>query len=123
MLPPPAPALLTESNILPVMHYYATSGTIAFRSYLSQGVVFHDICHLGRDYIQACLHFLFPFPNWSWIARELPDQHYLVAPSSVEWRDEVIQAGELSFGGIPFFVVPYDFRFFNGGILLKEYWI
>lgn len=123
MIPPPSTALLAESNILPVMRYYATPGTTALRQSLCQGVVLHDLRHVGPDYLLSCLRLLFPTPNWNWNIRELPDHHYLISPPSEEWKDEVIRAGDISFGGIIFPATLYDFRFFNGGTELKEYWI
>lgn len=123
MLPPPAPALLTESNILPVMRYYATLGTIALRNSLSQCLVLRDTRCVGPDYLLSCLRLLFPFNNWTWTLKELPDHHYLVVPPSIEWKDDIIRAGEIAFGGIVFTATIYDFRFFNSGTLLKEFWI
>lgn len=120
MIPPPVPALLAEANILPVMRYYATPGTIALRNTLSQGVVLRDTKFVGPEYLLSCLRLLFPFSQWNWNLHELPDHHYLVSAPSEEWKDDVIRAGEVSFGGITFTATNYNFCFFNGGIQLKE---
>lgn len=123
MLPPPALALLAESNVLSIIHYYATPGTIALHKTLSQGVVLRDTQFVGPEYLKSCLRLLFPFPNWNWNLRELPDHHYLVDSPSNEWKDDIIRAGEVSFEGIVFLATNYDFCFFNGRVQLKEDWI
>lgn len=105
------------------MRYYATPGTIALRKTLSQGVVLRDTHSVGPEYLLSCLRLLFPFHNWNWNLRELPDHHYWVSPPSEEWKDDIIRSGGISFGGITFQATLYDFCYFNGGVELKEFWI
>lgn len=64
---------------------------------------------------------MFPFPNWTWIARELRDHQYLMASLNIDWRDEVLHAGQLILGDIPFAITPYDFASFNKGVHLRSY--
>lgn len=80
MLPPPNFPLITEANTLPILLYYAISGTIKLWETLSQGLILHDTSSLGPIYIQDNLHHSFPFLRWTWIARELLDNQYFVLP-------------------------------------------
>lgn len=84
MLPLPNFPLSTEANTLPVLRYYATPGTTKLRETLSKGLILHDTNSLGPLYIQDKLHLAFPFPQWTWIARELPENQYFVLPPTPE---------------------------------------
>ncbi|KAF3341597.1 hypothetical protein FCM35_KLT00235 [Carex littledalei] len=106
-----------------VVRYYATPATSQFRNSLSQGVVLTDSRNLGAQYIQAHLHRLFPIPRWTWIARELPNNQYLIAPPDLEWRNAVLRERQLLLGDIPFPVQAYEFTRFNNGRSLKNYWV
>lgn len=123
MLPPPNPSLLTEANTLPVMRYYATPGTIKLRQSLSQGLLLHDTHCLGAQFIQDNLHLSFPFPQWGWIARELPDNHYFILPPDPSWRDEMINARSIKLVDVTFPVTGYNFHRFNQGNSLRTYWV
>lgn len=122
MLTPPMP-LSQEAHLLPAICYFETPATSQFRHSLSQGLVLTDCRRQGATYIQDQLSHLFPIPRWTWIARELGDDQFLVAPPDLEWRDQVLAARSLNLGGIPFSVKPYDFHQFNGGRRLQAYWI
>ncbi|XP_078179603.1 uncharacterized protein LOC144573724 [Carex rostrata] len=120
---PMLPSLPQEAHLLPVIRYFETPATAQFRHSLSQGLVLTDIRRKGATYIQDLLTYLFPVPKWTWIARELGDDQFLVAPPDLEWRDQVLAAKSLNLGGIPFPMKPYDFHHFNGGRRLQEFWI
>ncbi|KAF3339528.1 Cellular nucleic acid-binding protein [Carex littledalei] len=121
--PIPTPERLHEASILPPMRYYATPATSQFRNSLSQGVVLTDSRNLGAQYIQAHLHRLFPIPRWTWIARELPNNQYLIAPPDLEWRNTVLREHQLLLSDIPFPVQAYEFTRFNNRQSLKNYWV
>lgn len=121
--PTPTPEKLQEASILPPIRFHATPATTQFRRSLNQGVVFTDTRRLGAHYIQAHLHRLFPVPQWTWIARELSDNQFLVAPPDTAWRSTVLRDRHFVLGDIPFPVQSYDFNRFNKGNRLKNYWV
>lgn len=121
--PIPTPDRLREASILPPMRYYATPGTTQFRNSLSQGVVLTDVRGLGAHYIQSHLHRRFPVPRWNWIARELPDKQFLIAPPDLDWRARVLREPNLLLGDIPFPIQAYEFARFNNGRRLHTFWV
>lgn len=123
MLPPPNLPLLTEANTLPVLRYYATPGTTKLRETLAQGLVIHDSSCLGPLFIQEQLHKSFPFPQWTWIARELPNNQYFIMPPDATWREERAREGKIVLGGITFQITRYIFHQYNHSTPLKAYWV
>lgn len=105
------------------MHFQATPETTQFRRSLSQGVVLTDTRRLGALYIQSHLHRLFLFPQWQWIARELPNNQYLVAPPDLNWRNARIRERQLILGDITFPDQAYDFHRFNNDCSFQNYWV
>lgn len=125
MFPRPIPTSdrLREASILPPMRYQATPATNQFRHSLNQGVVLTDTRHLGALYIQSHLNRLFPIPRWTWIARELPDHQFLVAPPDLNWRNAVLREKQLILGDIAFLAQAYEYNRFNRVLRLQSLWI
>lgn len=125
MFPRLVPTLdcLRKASILSLMRYQATPATTQFRHSLAQGIVLTDNRRLGPLYIQAHLNCLFHIPRWSWIARELPNHQFLVAPPDLNWRAAVLRERQLIFGDIPFPVQAYEYHRFNNGRRFQTYWI
>lgn len=97
-IPPPSQSRLLEANTLPIMRFYATPATTRFRSTLSHGVVVTDVDGKGAQFIQSHLTQRFPIKHWIWVARELPNQQYLVA--SDLWRENEIRQLARDLGGV-----------------------
>jgi hypothetical protein len=115
--PPPKPYLkaVAQANSLSVIKFYPNSSNKKFRATIQNSLVLHDELELGPIYIQTYLHKLFPIPGWSWVARALPRNKYLVKPPNADWRQMIISQGELVLGDVRFIAEPYDFKKFDGG--------
>jgi hypothetical protein len=103
------------ANKLPILKFYSNPTSKKFYETIKNSLVLHDDLGLGQIYIQTHLHKIFPICGWSWIARALPQNRYLVEPSNIEWKSDVISQGELVLGSVRFIVEPYDFSKFDGG--------
>jgi Zinc knuckle len=93
--PKPSPQALAQANSLPVIKFYPNPANKKFCATIQNSLILHDKLELGPIYIQTHLHKLFLIPDWSWVARALPRNKYLVEPPNADWRQMILSQGEV----------------------------
>jgi hypothetical protein len=57
------------------------------------------------------------------VAKALPRQKYLIEPPNEDWRSSILAKGEVILGDVQFFVEPYDFKKYDGGMDPVILWV
>jgi hypothetical protein len=115
--PPPKPShkAVAQANSLLVLKFHSNPTNKKFRSTIHSSLVLHDELELGPIYIQTYLQKLFFISSWSWVARALPRNKYLVEPPNADWRQMILSKSEIILGDVRFIVKTYDFKKFDEG--------
>lgn len=87
------------------------------------GVVVKDCLGLGAVFVQSHLHKKFPFQNWQWLVRSIPEGLFLIDPPTEEWRRFVLQNKVLILGDVEFPVEAYNPLKFDGGREPEKVWV
>jgi Domain of unknown function (DUF4283) len=75
---------------------------------LNRSIIVHDEHNLEALYIEAHLQQRFNFLGFAWVARAIPNNHFLIDPPNPIWRATTIEFGDIDLGGIRFPVEAYD---------------
>jgi hypothetical protein len=78
--PKPSSDAIVMANRMPMLKFYSTPINRKFRNSIRNSIVLHDEQGLGPIFLQTHLQKLFPIQGWSWVARSLPQQKFLIEP-------------------------------------------
>jgi hypothetical protein len=83
---PPSFDLIDEASRFSPAIFTSNPVNSEFRVTPKNSLVLNDVQGLGAIYIQSHLSQIFPLSGWNWMVRALPDNKFLVEPSSDEWK-------------------------------------
>jgi hypothetical protein len=120
--PQPPPSALVVANKLPVLKFYSNPENRKFKETIRSSLVFHDAQGLGPIFIQTHLRKLYPIQGWTWVARALPQNRYLIEHPNLKWKNHIL-SHEVVLGGVSFIVEMYDIKKFDGGTNSIHIWV